>query len=416
MRAKRFGIFGLGLYAFIFLACSNSSDQAGIEIGNPEIQAHSFEAHFVVDYGAKPKNGFAKMASESDSVLVDDLSLSLWRLSAYSSYYIYVGFDLAEGLTLWPEYAVEAPMKIAFAEDENGRDDWKAAFGDIEIDGSGYLKEIGAHFSPVAEQPQMTGSLKIAGSYVPFTFSFAGLDSLEVRYLQNQLDVADNGALSLTVRFCVAEWVNDLPMTAAAMDGDTIRFDALHNSILWDSLTVRFARAFSAAHHLAYFSNGNTEDDFDDSVLSRYDIIDSNWVSNGNFADNRNWILVNQLGGFADTSLADNSMTVNVTQAGTNSYSVQLIHEDIPLIQGRRYKLIFTAFADSATQITVRIGSYNTYHTEALQRHVQMETIWKSYEFEYIAYVDDLFARLEFNLGKHRNRYQIKDVKIFRID
>ena len=45
-----------------------------------------------------------------------------------------------------------------------------------------------------------------------------------------------------------------------------------------------------------------------------------------------------------------------------------------------------------------------------------METIWKSYEFEYIAYVDDLFARLEFNLGKHRNRYQIKDVKIFRID
>ena len=109
-------------------------------------------------------------------------------------------------------------------------------------------------------------------------------------------------------------------------------------------------------------------------------------------------------------------MTVNVTQAGTNSYSVQLIHEDIPLIQGRRYKLIFTAFADSATQITVRLGSYNTYHTEALQRHVQMETIWKSYEFEYIAYVDDLFARLEFNLGKHRNRYQIKDVKIFRID
>ena len=138
--------------------------------------------------------------------------------------------------------------------------------------------------------------------------------------------------------------------------------------------------------------------------------------SNGNFADHRDWILVQQLGGLADTSISNNEMTVTVSSAGTQNYSVQLIHEDIPLLQGRRYKLIFTAIADSEAPITVRLGSYNTYDTEAFQKQVDMDTVWKSYEFEYTALVDDLFARLEFNLGKNLNRYQFKDVKIYRID
>lgn len=410
------------ILSVLLFSCSKTSDQAGIEIGNPEIQAHSFLARFVVDYELEETDSpepavAARMALESDSVLIDDLSLSLWRLSAYSSYYIYVGFDLAAGLTLWPEYSSDAPMSIAFAEDSAEiREDWKAAFGDIEIDESGLLKEVGARFAPVVENPQMAGKMKIAGSYVPFTFSFAGLDSLEVRYMKNQLDFAADGAVSLTVRFCVPKWVGGLPMTTAEAVDDTVRFDALHNKVLWDSLTARFSRAFSAAHRLTYYSNGVFEDEYDANVLARYDVIDSNWVSNGNFADHRDWILVQQLGGLADTSISNNEMTVTVSSAGTQNYSVQLIHEDIPLLQGRRYKLIFTAIADSEAPITVRLGSYNTYDTEAFQKQVDMDMVWKSYEFEYTALVDDLFARLEFNLGKNLNRYQFKDVKIYRID
>ncbi len=408
MRFGRFFVCALCVYAFLLMACSSSSDQAGIEIGNPEIQAHSFSAHFFVDYGT---------GELADSVQLDGLKLSLSKLSAYSSYYIYVSFNAEEGLTLWPDVASDAPMSIAFTEDSSTTlEDWMRAFGDISIDDGGLLKEIGAHFAPVVSAPQVTGSLKTGAKNVPFVFSLAGLDSFELRYVQDRLDTAENGAISLTVRFSVPNWTSGLSMTAATVDGDTVRFDALHNTAIWDSLTVRFVKAFAASHYEVHYSNGLSEEEYSEELLSRYDVIDSNWVSNGNFENGDDWILVHQLGGFADSSIANNTMTVNVTYPGPYSYSVQLIHEDIPLLEGRKYKLVFTAYAKDSANVTVRIGSYSTYDTEAFQNHVTLEPIWKSYEFEYTALVDDLFARLEFNLGKNQTLYQIKDVKIFRID
>lgn len=407
MRFGRFLQGALGVYALGLMACT-SSEHAGIEIGNPEVQAHSFSAHFFVDYGS---------GDQADSVQLDGLKLSLSKLSAYSSYYIYVSFDAEDGLTLWPDVASDAPMTIAFTEDSTTTiDDWMRAFGDISIDDEGLLKEIGAHFAPVALAPQVTGSLKMADKNVPFVFSLAGLDSFELRYVQDRLDTAENGAISLMVRFSVPTWTEGLSMTTSALDGDTVRFDALHNTVLWDSLTARFVEAFRASHYKTYFANGISENEYAEDLLDRYDVIDSNWVSNGTFANGDDWILVRQLGGYADSSVANNTMTVNVTYPGPYSYSVQLIHEDIPLLKGRKYKLVFTAYAKDSANVTVRIGSYSTYDTEAFQKHVTMEPIWRSYEFEYTALVDDLFARLEFNLGKNQTKYQFKDVKIYRID
>lgn len=407
MRFGRFLQGALGVYAFGLMACT-SSEHAGIEIGNPEVQAHSFSAHFFVDYGS---------GDQADSVQLDGLKLSLSKISAYSSYYIYVSFDAEDGLTLWPDVASDAPMTIAFTEDSTTTiDDWMRAFGDISIDDEGLLKEIGAHFAPVALAPQVTGSLKMADKNVPFVFSLAGLDSFELRYMQDRLDTAENGAISLMVRFSVPTWTEGLSMTTSALDGDTVRFDALHNAVLWDSLTARFVEAFRASHYETYFANGTSENEYAEDLLNRYDVIDSNWVSNGTFVNGDDWILVRQLGGYADSSVANNTMTVNVTYPGPYSYSVQLIHEDIPLLKGRKYKLVFTAYAKDSANVTVRIGSYSTYDTEAFQKHVTMEPIWRSYEFEYTALVDDLFARLEFNLGKNQTKYQFKDVKIYRID
>ena len=86
------------------------------------------------------------------------------------------------------------------------------------------------------------------------------------------------------------------------------------------------------------------------------------------------------------------------------------------LLKVNRQENVVTAYAKDSANVTVRIGSYSTYDTEAFQKHVTMEPIWRSYEFENTALVDDLFARLEFNLGKNQTKYQFKDVKIYRID
>lgn len=412
MRFLKFLTVGV-LFALALMACE-SSERAGIEIGNPQVYAHAFKARFVVDYELPGES----LSDSSDlPVRIDGLSLSLSRLAAYSSYYTYVSFNLADGLTLWPERSGDSPMKIVFAEDSLGEESsWDAAFGDIEIDDAGLLKEVGATFSPVDGNSRLTGSLLWNGSSVPFVFSLSGLDSLEVRYLKSQLDSASNGAISLTVRFCVPAWTGNLPLSSAEKDGDTVRFDASHNALLWDSLTTRFGAAFSAKHRIVRYSDGTLDDSYAPGLLESFDIVDSNWVSNGRFESGRDWIFVEQLGGAADTSIAANTMTVRVTNGGTQNYSVQLIHEDIPLLENRKYKLIFTGVASTPSSFTVRLGSYSTYATEAFQKTVVMDTIWKSYEFEYKALVTDLFARLEFNLGKSINRFDLKDVKIYRID
>lgn len=401
------------LFAFAVMACERS-ERAGIEIGNPQVYAHAFKARFVVDYELP---GESLPDSSELPLRIDGLELSLSRLVAYSSYYTYVSFNIADGLMLWPEVSGASPMKIVFAEDSSGEESsWDAAFGDIEIDDAGLLKEVGATFAPAEKNSRLTGFLLWNGNYEPFVFSLSGLDSLEVRYLKNQLDSTSNGAISLTVRFCVPAWTGSLPLSSAEKDGDTVRFDVSHNAQLWDSLTDRFGAAFSAKHRIVRYSDGTLDDSYDQELLESFDVIDSNWVSNGNFESGRDWILVEQLGGVADTGIAGNTMTIRVTNGGTQNYSVQLIHEDIPLLENRKYKLIFTGVASTPSSFMVRLGSYSTYATEAFQKTVVMDTVWKSYEFEYNALVTDLFARLEFNLGKSINRFELKDVKIYRID
>ncbi len=190
----------------------------------------------------------------------------------------------------------------------------------------------------------------------------------------------------------------------------------MHNAALWDSLTARFGSAFSAKHRIVRYSDGTLDDSYDSAFLENFDIVDSNWVSNGNFESGNGWFLVEQLGGIADTSIAGNTMTVRIANGGTQNYSVQLIHEDIPILENRSYKLVFTGVASSPSSFMVRLGSYSTYATEAFQKTFVMDTLWKSYEFEYTALVTDLFARLEFNLGKSGDRFDLKEVKIYRID
>lgn len=407
MRLDRFAFGALCLCAACWVGCDNSSDRTGIEIGNPEIYARTFSAQFLIDYGAESEPEFT----------IDSLDLFLLRIAAYASYYSYVSFDLSNGLSLWPEVSESSPMAIHFVNDPaEEKDDWKAAFEDIEVDGDGLLKEIGVRFSPSLGDERISGTMQIDGLAVPYEFSLAGLDSLETRYLKNQLDTAADGAISLMVKFRVPDWIKGLDLSSALTEAGTVLFDDSHNEALWDSLTKRFTAAFSGAHWQAYYADGTEEDRYDSLVLAQHDFIDSNWVSNGTFDSAQGWILVEQLGGTADTTISENSISVKVSQGGAYNYSVQLIHEDIPLLKSRRYKLVFTAVADSARSIAVRLGSYNTYKTEAFEKQVRLSTDWMSYEFEYTALVDDLFARLEFNLGKYVNRYQIKDVKIYRID
>ena len=143
-------------------------------------------------------------------------------------------------------------------------------------------------------------------------------------------------------------------------------------------------------------------------------------VSNGSFKDgSEDWILHTQLNGAADTSIVkdgkSNAMRVHVTKGGEYSYSVQLLHENISVVAGAKYKIIFTIWSDTVGQITARLGTYIRYETNGFQEHVKVDTTGRSVEYEFTPEVTDPFARLDLNLGKGERTFWIKDVQIIRI-
>ena len=149
-----------------------------------------------------------------------------------------------------------------------------------------------------------------------------------------------------------------------------------------------------------------------------------NTIINGNFQSpfTTDWILMNQFGGNADTSVIlekgskERIMKVHVTEGGKHSYSVQLIQENVALIAGVQYQCVFTIWSDVEGQITARIGSYNTYETVGFQEHVEVHTTGQSVGITFTPEVNDPFARFELNLGGSERTFWIKEVKVLRIN
>ena len=424
MRGIQFVMLSLALG---LLASCGNSDHAGIEVGNPPSKTYAFSASFVIDYGNVDYSSMGLLAKRpvaDEPLLIDDFRLNLTRLAAYSSYYIYVSFDAVEGLQLWPstDIADSSELMVTFNDENSIDSSLNETLGNVQLDDVGILKEIGVAMKPIeTDFSTITGFLRYQDTIVPFEYHLENISLLELRYHHDQLDTNAEGGLVLTVRFHVPTWISGLDLSNLQLEGGVARFSSTSNVALWDSLSARFVHSFSSAHWIISKTDSTKEDAYAQGVLAQFDIIDSNWVTNGNFANGFNsWILVEQLSGVADSSIIasgnDHTLLVNVTAGGTKSYSVQLIHEDIPTLVGRRYKLVFTATSDVADSITVRLGTYNTYKTIGFQKHFYIDTLWKSYEIEYKGIANDIFTRLEFNIGGVARKFWFKDIQIYRID
>jgi hypothetical protein len=228
--------------------------------------------------------------------------------------------------------------------------------------------------------------------------------------------------VNLSVAFRVHRFVDGLDLSAAEVGEDgVIRFSKTKNAKLWKSLNERFLPSFQALRYNYTDAEGTDYSDYVDDIWEKISgEKNKNLVSNGDFKDgSRDWILHRQLNGAADTAIVkedrSNLMRVHVTKGGEYSYSVQLLHENISLIAGARYKIIFTMWSDVEGQITARLGTYIRYETNGFQEHPVIETVGKSFEYEFTPEVSDPFARLDLNLGKAERTFWIKDVQIIRI-
>ncbi len=423
-----------------FVACSNDKSMAGIEIGNPELAdadttekdttvkdtaekkqpALPLVAAFSIDYSDASSQALAKKAAQEEPMLLDSFSLVLTQVRSFSSYYTSVSIDPVLGLQLWPyEDSPEEELEISFTEGSSIEDPFK----DIDLQEEGYLKEMGVGFRP-DETSAIFGRLKIGKKYIPFVYSLSNFQTLMLRYHYSQIDTA-GGKANLSVVFRVKLFTSGLDFSGVEIGEDSVvHIDSKYNSELWQELNKQFVTSFQP---LRYDYTTAAGEELSEYVLDIWNGIAAkkgeNTIINGNFASpfTTDWILMNQFGGHADTTLIDEKgkeriMKVEVTKGGTHSYSVQLIQENVALVKDVRYKCIFTIWSDIEDSITVRIGSYSTYETVGFQQHVNVQTTGHSVEIEFNAEVSDPFARFEMNLGGQERKFWIKEVQVLRLE
>ncbi len=87
------------------------------------------------------------------------------------------------------------------------------------------------------------------------------------------------------------------------------------------------------------------------------------YIINGNFAeaedltDDENWKFLITQGGKATATISNNEMFVDIDNAGTVDYSVQLVQPNIPIQKGGTYEITFDAWASDDRAMLVGISA-----------------------------------------------------------
>ena len=187
---------------------------------------------------------------------------------------------------------------------------------------------------------------------------------------------------------------------------------------------------FSKAEFLIDYVRVYQKDAYDTNVTKppmtfREALPDGNFIRNGDFSvaenldDDIDWKFLLFNGGEGSAEIKDGEMIIYTQNYGTEEYSVQLVHPDLPMLKGHKYKVTFDIRADEARKCIVCVSAPNAGWIRYLQdTSIDLETEWKTFTFEFeMKDKDDNNGRLEFNMGKHKDTatIHIKNVRVEEI-
>ena len=136
---------------------------------------------------------------------------------------------------------------------------------------------------------------------------------------------------------------------------------------------------------------------------------DGNFIRNGNFSevedltDDVDWKFLLFNDGVGEAKIENGAMVISSTNCGTEEYSVQLVHPDLPMRKGHKYKLTFDIKAEEERRCIVCVSAPNAgwirYFPDTT---IHLTTEWQTFEYEFdMTEKDDNNGRLEFNMGKY---------------
>ena len=152
---------------------------------------------------------------------------------------------------------------------------------------------------------------------------------------------------------------------------------------------------------------------------------DGNFIRNGDFSvaenleDDVDWKFLLFNGGEGSAEIKDGEMIIYTQNYGTEEYSVQLVHPDLPMLKGHKYRVTFDIRADEARKCIVCVSAPNAGWIRYLKdTSIDLTTEWNTFTFEFeMKDKDDNNGRLEFNMGKHKDTatIHIKNVRVEEI-
>lgn len=353
-------------------------------------------------------------------MLLDSFSMAVSEVRSYSSYYVASTADPTKGVQLWPyEDNPDEVLKVSFTEGASVNEQ----FSKINLEDEGILKEIGVSFKPEGAKAAMYGRVLVGGKYVPFEYDLNGFQSVRLRYHFSQIDRVSDSVANLSVVFHVRYFIEKVDFSKVEVgEDDVIRFDNANNTALWNQLNNNFAPSFRPLRYDYVDVQGKEGEDFVKDIWDGVvGAMSDNTIQNGDFSSGLDhWIFFTQMYGDATASViggkGDHTLKIEVTNGGNQSYSVQLIQENVALVAGKKYKCVFTIWSDIEGQITARIGTYDDYETVGFQEHPIVKTSGQAFEKEFSPLESTPFARFELNLGKKARTFYIKDIKIYRLE
>ncbi len=149
---------------------------------------------------------------------------------------------------------------------------------------------------------------------------------------------------------------------------------------------------------------------------------DGNLIYNGDFAeeedllDETNWSFLLFHGGAGSAAIKDGILTITSQEEGTEEYSVQIVQPELPMYQGKNYRLTFDACASSEREMIVCVSAPTAGWIRYLQdTSLTLTTEWKTFTYLFeMTQKTDNNGRLEFNMGKQGSTEEIyiKNVRI----
>ncbi|MEK0316487.1 carbohydrate binding domain-containing protein [Cohnella sp. 56] len=134
-----------------------------------------------------------------------------------------------------------------------------------------------------------------------------------------------------------------------------------------------------------------------------------NYIVNGDFsAGSAPWVFqpfappTDLFGGEAESAIDNGSARTTITNEGRETYAVQFVQTDIPLLKGATYELSFDAWSDTdRTMVASMSGPNHNYVRYMADQTVSLGDRPRSFAYTFVMNENtDRNGRVEFNLGK----------------